>query len=155
MATKDFSSKQENMVAEYLGWETVVGSGSRNFHYGDLISLLWLGECKTHVSPQSKITFQKSHWEKIVDESMFHHRSPVLVVDNGTQKLNHTYCLFKYEFDSLDTSSAIEIPNKGKNINLTLDSLNDSAVYMAQDFDKYSKVYICTIERFKRFLEDG
>lgn len=39
MATKDYSSKQESMVAEYLGWKTVVGSGARDFHYGDIIDL--------------------------------------------------------------------------------------------------------------------
>lgn len=155
MATKDFSNKQETMIAAFLGWETVVGSGARDFHYGDLIELQWLGECKTHMNPKKKITFYQSHWDKIVLESLFHHRNPVLIVDNGTQNLNNTYCMFKYEFDSLDTNAAINLDYHKGNLNLLLDNLGSETVYKVIRFDKRSIVYICSIHKFKELLEDG
>jgi len=155
MSTKEFSSKQESMVADYLGWKTVVGSGARDFHYGDVIELQWLGECKTHMKQKMKITFYQDHWDKIVLESLFHHRNPVLIVDNGTQKLENTYCMFKYEFDSMDMDSIIRVDYIKRNLNLILDDLNKTSVYKIVGFDKRNDVYICSIERFKEFLEEG
>lgn len=155
MATKDFSNKQEHLIADYLGWKTVVGSGARDFHYGDLIEPQWLGECKTHVKPRKKITFYQNHWDKIVLESLFHHRNPVLIVDNGTQNLNDTYCMFKYEFDSLDSSSSVPLDYKHGNINLLLENLNNDAVYGVVGFDKRSTVYICSVYKFKQLFDEG
>ena len=36
MPTKDFSSKQENMVADFLDWSVVVGSGAAACYPGDV-----------------------------------------------------------------------------------------------------------------------
>ena len=94
MATKDFSSKQEKMIADKLGWSVVAGSGAAACYPGDVIGDEWLGECKTHTSPGHKIIFKKDIWSKICDEAMIKHRFPVLFTDDGSQKENHTWCLF-------------------------------------------------------------
>lgn len=94
MATKDYSSKQEKMIADYLNWKVVSGSGAAPCVPGDVISYSWLGECKTHTSERSDITFLDSWWQKIKDEAVIKRRTPVLFVDNGTQKSNCTWCLF-------------------------------------------------------------
>ena len=94
MPTKDFSSAQENMIADYLDWAVVSGSGAAACHPGDIISDEWLGECKTHVKPDQKIFFSKSVWKKICDEAMVKRRYPVLFTDDGSQKCNKTWCLF-------------------------------------------------------------
>ena len=92
MATKDYSSKQENMIADSLGWSVVAGSGAAACYPGDIISDEWLGECKTHLSPGKKIFFSKKVWKKIQDEAMVKRRFPVIFTDDGSQKSKHTWC---------------------------------------------------------------
>lgn len=94
--TKEVSSKQEKMIAKYLGWDTVVGSGARSFHPGDIISEDYLGECKTHMTKQSKIVFHRDFWDKIKNEAMSKFRTPVLFADDGTQTIENTYCVLPY-----------------------------------------------------------
>lgn len=93
MATKDYSNKQESTIADYLGWTRVAASGARDFEKGDIKSDDWLVEAKTHES-ETKITFNYKVWEKIQQEAMVLHKAPVLIVDDGTQNINHTWCLF-------------------------------------------------------------
>lgn len=155
MSTKDFSNKQENLVAKYLGWKTVVGSGARDFHYGDVISSSWLGECKTHVSKQSSVVFNKNHWVKISDESVFHHRNPALIVDDGTQDISNTYVVFKYQFDGLSTHELVTFEPISVNIRVNPKTISTSTIYVVSGFDSYSNVYICSIELFKELLENG
>lgn len=95
MATKDFSSIQEHKIAHFLNWRVVSGSGARNFYPGDIESDMWLGECKTHVSEQSKIVFKKDFWIKICNEADSKFKRPVLIVDDGTQNLMHTWCMIR------------------------------------------------------------
>ena len=90
--TKVYSSKQESMVAQALGWQVVSGSGAAPCAPGDVKSDDWLGECKTHASLQ-KIFFDLDVWKKIKEEAYATHRKPVLFADNGTQDLKHTWCL--------------------------------------------------------------
>lgn len=95
MATKDFSSIQEHRIADFLNWRVVSGSGARNFYPGDIESTSWLGECKTHVTEQSKIVFKKDFWIKICNEADSKFKRPVLIVDDGTQHLSNTWCMFR------------------------------------------------------------
>ena len=92
--TKEFSSKQENRIAEYLGWSAVSGSGSRPTLPGDIESDEWLGECKTHCSESNYIEFLKEHWDKISEEAIAKFKFAVLMTDNGTQDINKTWCIF-------------------------------------------------------------
>lgn len=81
------------MVADFLGWRVVSGSGSRPFTPGDVNSFDFLVECKTHTEPQDKIVFKQKHWAKISEEAHAKHRYPVLVVDDGTQKSQNTWVM--------------------------------------------------------------
>lgn len=94
MATKDYSNVQEHMIADELGWAVVSGSGAAACFPGDVISDEWLGECKTHTSAGKRIFFAFDVWEKICEEASVKRRYPVLFVDDGTQKADHTWCLF-------------------------------------------------------------
>lgn len=96
MATKDFSSKQEKMIADFLGWKVVTGSGARAGHPGDIIGDDWLGECKTHVTPNHPIFFSSVVWSKIQVEAIAQHRSPVLFTDDGSQLISNTWCIFPF-----------------------------------------------------------
>ena len=95
MSTKDYSSKQESMVASFLGWSTVAGSGAADFHAGDVASSKFLAECKTHETPGSKVTFRQDVWKKISDEAMVFGKLPVLIADDGSQSWRRTYCLVR------------------------------------------------------------
>lgn len=93
-SAKYYSSKQEKMIADHLGWSVVTGSGSRSTHPGDVESDEWLGECKTHKGPGHKIKFDHSVWKKIVDEAASKYKFPVLFVDDGSQTMRNTWCMF-------------------------------------------------------------
>ena len=79
LSTKDYSNKQESMVASFLGWSKVAGSGAATCKAGDVISDKFLGECKTHETPGSKVTFRQDVWLKICDEAMVFGRIQLLL----------------------------------------------------------------------------
>lgn len=93
MTNKEASYKQEHMVADYMEWSVVSGSGSRPFKPGDITSDYFLVECKTHIQPQDTIVFKKAHWDKIQIESQSTYKRPLLVTDDGTQKSDHTWVM--------------------------------------------------------------
>lgn len=124
MSTKDFSSKQEKMIADYLGWRVVTGSGAARCHPGDIIGDEWLGECKTHQKPNQSIVFSKPVWDKIVEEATKEHRSPVLFTDDGSQKLNKTWCIIN-QFRIDDTWEIKILPDKFRtNIKMSVSKLD-------------------------------
>lgn len=92
--TKAFSSVQERRVAEYLGWQVVAGSGARNCFPGDVKADGWLGECKTHTSPGHKLSFSRSVWNKIRDEAKSRFSAPAYFVDDGSQRVDHTWVMY-------------------------------------------------------------
>lgn len=96
MSTKDFSSVQEKKIADYLGWSTVSGSGSRPLLPGDVISEQWFGECKTHVERTANITFMRTSWQKLQEEASSRFKFPVLFSDDGSQDLSKTWCLLLF-----------------------------------------------------------
>lgn len=102
---KDVSSKQEHMIASYLGWHVVSGSGARACRPGDVQSDQWLGECKTHTTLTPRYTFMQAVWNKLLDEASSRFKYPVLFVDDGTQKADHTWCLLK--FNMIDWPSVV------------------------------------------------
>lgn len=94
LSTKTYSDKQEKCIANALGWTQVSGSGARPTRPGDVISTEFLGECKTHVSKVTKLEFKYDVWLKIKDEAASQFKHPILFVDDGTQKLSKTWCMF-------------------------------------------------------------
>lgn len=134
--TKELSSKQETMIAKYLDWNVVSGSGARSFHPGDIVSDDYLGECKTHMTKQSKIVFYRDFWDKIKNEAMSQFKTPVLFVDNGTQTIEFTYCVLPYsaipfEFNSYKCLEAPYVCNHNITLGITAKSINveDNLIY--------------------------
>lgn len=160
MATKDFSTIQENMVADYLGWEVVTGSGARACFPGDVTSDIWLGECKTHIERGQKIFFGSSVWTKIQDEAMAKRRCPVLIVDDGSQKSEHTWCLLSVaQVD--DRVYTLHPPIKVTTKNITTShellgtrykSIPDNEL-ICYEWDK-QKVCVVPLEIFRQMTED-
>lgn len=94
MSKKECSKKQENTIAEFLGWRVVSGSGSRPNMPGDIVDDMWLGECKTHVEPGHKISFNFDVWNKIEDEASSRFKFAAYFVDDGSQDINKTWVMF-------------------------------------------------------------
>lgn len=120
MATKDFSSVQESKVADALGWKVVTGSGARPCVPGDVRSDKWLGECKTHTEPGQRIFFDLAVWEKIQHEADVQHRSPALIVDDGSQDLNKTWVLCRAVSISYEDMAQVD-PNFAIRKNISFD----------------------------------
>lgn len=93
MTNKEASNKQEHMVADFLGWEVVSGSGARPFRPGDVQNENYLVECKTHTKEQPNTIFYKKYWSKIVTEARSVNKYPALITDNGTQKSENTWVM--------------------------------------------------------------
>ena len=93
MNNKYYSDRQEKMIAKYLGWNQVRGSGSKPSSPGDVREYTFLGECKTHDTEKTNISFLKSHWVKICEEASAKHKFPVLFKDNGTQLASDTWVM--------------------------------------------------------------
>lgn len=91
--TKFYSSRQENMIAKYLGWSVVSGSGARSFNPGDVRSDDFLGECKTFTKESDIIYCYNAVWSKIFREATSVMKTPVLFVDNGSQLAKNTWCV--------------------------------------------------------------
>lgn len=127
MATKDYSNKQEELIAKYLGWDRVSASGARNFYPGDIKSEEWLGECKTHTKPIKEIRFVYTQWTKICEEAMTSHRLPIMFVDNGTQAISGTWCMVR-EFQILH--DPVEYVSTDKS----------TLILKAEDFMKYQEL---------------
>ena len=96
---KEFSDIQESRIANYLGWSKVVGSGSRNFHPGDVVSDRWLGECKTHARSGYNLVFKFDVWDKISEEATSQFKYPVLFTDDGSLDIKNTYCMIQIPAD--------------------------------------------------------
>ena len=120
--TKVYSSKQEHGVASILGWDVVSGSGARPHHVGDVESREWLGECKTHVTSGHPIVFRESVWMKIMKEAMSQCKRPVLFVDDGSQDLYRTWCMYLCTIEPYGGLHTAPILRKDGTSNISFDS---------------------------------
>ena len=125
-ATKFYSNKQEKMIANLLGWSVVSGSGAAAGHPGDITCGDWLGECKTHTSPGKRIVFYSDVWGKIAEEATSKFKYPVLFVDDGSQTIYNTWCIFPYKSVARTDSIIVPYPFKiSKNISFSSEKLGD------------------------------
>lgn len=123
-STKYYSTKQEKMVADALGGYAIGGSGAMPTNPGDVKTYDWLVECKTHTEPGHTIFFDLAVWKKIEEESMATHRKPVLIVDDGSQKEQTTWCLCRSKNLNLSRFITTQLPcTVKKNISCKHDKL--------------------------------
>lgn len=163
MNNKLFSSRQEKMVADYMGWRVVSGSGARPFDPGDVVNSQCLVECKTHDTEQTNIVFRKTHWKKISSEARAKNRYPVLITDNGTQKSYNTWVLTSARFvgtsDVNRIDGLVNTSTKGTTITFkhgsALSLFNTNYIegkinYLSETWDN-DLLAIMPLEEFKNF----
>ena len=126
-SNKYYSDKQEKLVANALGGYQVGMSGAAPAVPGDVKTYDWLVECKTHTEPGKKIFFDLAVWNKIEDEAMGMSRKPVLIVDDGSQKEDKTWCLCRQSNLNLVGTLTTDFPVAiRKNISCSHDTLTDA-----------------------------
>lgn len=151
--TKFYSNKQETAVANYLNWRVVTGSGARATHPGDIVSDDWLGECKTHVIKSKTITFKKSEWQKIFSEAISKFKTPVLIVDDGSQSISNTWCIYPRRFDI--TQFKVQPLPKHTRANIIIDpsQLRSNVIYLS--IFSGTAVGVSSLSMFKKIIESG
>jgi len=166
MNNKLFSSRQEKMVADYMGWKVVSGSGARPFDPGDVVNAHCLVECKTHDTEQANIVFRKTHWQKISTEARAKNRYPVLITDNGTQKLRNTWVLISVKLTDIGNANRIDGLANTSSKGATITFKHDNALslfntnYIRGKVNYLSATWgnellaIMPLEEFKNFYEE-
>ena len=165
MTNKEASTKQEKMVADYMGWHVVSGSGSRPFRPGDVKNEHYLMECKTHTTEQTNIVFYKKHWDKIVIESTSTHKRPVLITDNGTQDVSRTWVIVHWNTLPENCHVILGLNNTSRTENTMTFNAYESAMnyrlgyrdsdinYFIENFGE-DTVAIMPLTEFKKFYQD-
>ena len=163
MTNKEASAKQEKMVADYMGWKVVSGSGSRPFAPGDVKNNNYLVECKTHIAAQDKIVFHKKHWEKIGIEAQAVHKYYALVTDDGTQRSNRTWVMIPRRVVPDDTAFRLfGLVNSARSdstitfnhtaaISLYKSGSSDKKINYFPEWCNGEQVAIMPLEEFKKF----
>ena len=147
MTNKEASYNQEHMVANFLGWQVVSGSGSRPFSPGDIKNENYLLECKTHTKEQSNIVFYKNHWDKICKEARSVNKYPALVVDEGSQRAENTWVMIP--------KRVIPVENINQVLHLVNTSTSHNTVTFANQEAKDIYKLISTSNSEVDFFEDS
>lgn len=162
---KDLRKKQgqkfEKLVSEYLGWDTVSGSGAR-FHPGDLTCEQWLGECKSHVNAQDRIVFNLSVWNKISTEAMSLFKKPAYFVNDGSLDVKSTWVMFRIQelpehiMMKMDNDSIKSLSFSNSEMLSALDHVKSmrkpNPIVISSKLESY-QVYVANLVDFKSILE--
>ncbi|MGM9544204.1 MAG: hypothetical protein ACI3T9_04410 [Romboutsia timonensis] len=94
MATRDYSSKQENIVADYIGGKLTPNSGATGFAKGDILTEDTVVECKTKTKPSASHSIKKEWIEGLKKECIsMGYVYYALIFDFGTQDLKDQYAV--------------------------------------------------------------
>ena len=154
MNKKEYSTKQEKTIADYLDWHRVTGSGAVPLLTGDIESSEWLGECKTHVKDGQLIRFDSEVLDKIVSEASAKFKQPAYFVDDGSQRVSRTWVMFLYR----DLSSNFVIEEYPYKVGKTttyyhneLAEITPNHTFYRLQFGKY-KVLVTRLDTFQEIL---
>lgn len=100
-STRFFSSQQEKAVARATGGKQTANSGATAFQKGDVVSNLFLLECKTKTTASDTMTVHKSWITKNLDESIFMHKPYSAVVINFGPGEENYYIINEELFQTL------------------------------------------------------
>lgn len=92
MATRDFSSKQEQVVASYLGGVLTPNSGAGHTKKGDVLLEDTIVECKTRTKQSISHTIKKEWILDLIKECIAMGKNHwAIIFDFGTQEINKQY----------------------------------------------------------------
>ena len=165
MNNKYYSNRHEKMIADYLGWKQISGSGARPFAPGDINADQWLGECKTHDTVKDNVVFYKKHWFKICEEAYSKGRLPILFVDNGTQLSKDTWVMIQFNLIPPEIVNIIDgLKNTStKGNTLTFDQTDTKTLYQVNTVSDKVNVFkifwdkelaVMPLETFQSFVQE-
>lgn len=145
------------MIADYLGWNVVPASGASDFNPGDITNTEWLGECKTHMKPVDKVSFNLSVYKKICTEAMSKMKKPIMFSDKGTQIIHETHVLLPFnalpDFEGRTRKFKISLFHDKVNIHIIGGLLDGFDGYVIDSWADVGNVIIMRLETFKKILD--
>ena len=109
--TRFYSTQQEKKVAKAVKGKRTANSGATKWSKGDVVTDLFLLECKTHTEPRKQMTIQKEWFDKNKEEAFAMHKDySAVVIDFGDGE-NH-YIIDEYLFGQL--LNYLEEKNNGR-----------------------------------------
>ena len=99
MATRDYSDKQEKVVAEYLEGIRTPNSGATPFKKGDIVTEDTIIECKTKTKEVTNHSIKKEWIDTLRRECISMGKEHwAIVFDFGTQKLEDQYVVLPISY---------------------------------------------------------
>lgn len=99
MTTRDYSDKQEKVVAEYLEGIRTPNSGATPFKKGDIITEDTIIECKTKTKEVANHSIKKEWIDTLRRECISMGKEHWLIIfDFGTQKLEDQYVVLPISY---------------------------------------------------------
>ena len=149
--TKAYSDRQEKLIARYLNWKQVSGSGARPLQPGDVICDEWLGECKTYITSGHPIIFKFDVWDKLEEEAISQFKTPALFVDDGSQTIDSTFVLIEVPNGIEIDGSAVDYSDK-KSFRFNSKDFFESTK-IAKSFKRNDRMYcVMWLPQFSTYL---
>jgi hypothetical protein len=99
MATRDYSDKQEKVVAEYLEGIRTPNSGATPFKKGDIVTEDTIIECKTKTKEVTNHSIKKEWIDTLRRECISMGKEHwAIIFDFGTQKLEDQYVVLPISY---------------------------------------------------------
>lgn len=99
ISTREYSEKQEKIVAKYLGGRKTPNSGATLFDKGDVLTEDTVIECKTKTKESKSHTIKKEWIDTLKKECISLGKSNwIIVFDFGTQKLHDQYVIIPIDY---------------------------------------------------------
>jgi hypothetical protein len=99
MATRDYSDKQEKVVAEYLEGTRTPNSGATPFKKGDIVTEDTIIECKTKTKEVTNHSIKKEWIDTLRRECISMGKEHwAIIFDFGTQKLEDQYVVLPISY---------------------------------------------------------
>lgn len=99
MATRDYSEKQEKVVADYLGGTKTPNSGATPFKKGDIVTDDTIIECKTKTKETTNHSIKKEWIDTLRKECISMGKEYwAIVFDFGTQKIDDQYVVIPISY---------------------------------------------------------
>lgn len=113
--TRYFSDKQEKAVAKAVGGKQTKNSGATVHQKGDVLTDLFLVECKTKTTNCESISIKKEWFEKNIAESIYMHKEFSTVVFSFGPDSKNYYILDEQTFKEMVEALEYKRANEGDN----------------------------------------
>lgn len=155
--TKFESDKQEQQVAADFGGKVVIASGALWGSKGDVVTDLFLIECKTTESSTYRLDYKKT-WNKIFKEATSRGLIPLMVISvSGDSYVVYQHCVFDTLYDQrvdgikLKINGSVSTSSKSTAIPL-VNVIPSYTIYFKEYMDTLT---VCPYEVFLEYVREN